>query len=217
MSLHAPVNLTQLLVTGSFFIPISHQRHERDVTKEIKIENTVSPLLDKLLWEGLQVWGWHILVWHGRHPKTVCVCMCSAAITEGSHLLAHLWSGEAARITVSLGPNRIGKQDIRADVSAWDKESGLRLVQRNSGGYQPFHKCPRWAGAIPRQERPQCWHCLGGLAEWSRVLGYPLIYHKLLHRRPWQPPICMGSGDVPDVSKLFRNMGSRDPHDNPTW
>lgn len=35
------------------------------------------------------------------------MCVSGAAVTEGAHLFAHLGNGEAARITVSLGPNRL--------------------------------------------------------------------------------------------------------------
>lgn len=60
-------------------------------------------------------WGrsQHIIpLWCGRNPRKACVhvhaCVwVSAAVTEGPHLSAHLWNGEAAKIPVSLGSNRL--------------------------------------------------------------------------------------------------------------
>ena len=94
----------------------------------------------------------------------MCVCVSGAAVTEGAHLFAHLGNGEAARITVSLGSNRlpgiIGKWDIGVDILVLgqkEKGSSLRDMQRNRGCSQAFQKCPRWTEPNLRQERLRSW------------------------------------------------------------
>lgn len=41
MSLRGPANLTQFLVADSFFLPVRHQRNEKDVTTGLKMEDIV--------------------------------------------------------------------------------------------------------------------------------------------------------------------------------